>query len=104
MITFHFLSSKPYVRDLLGLIPSFFRESDPRSAIEQIDEAYAHGGGWRPIPGWTFDAESMEITYGDETYRPFAYATLHGETIFVYPYAWVCVVAADGTFQVARID
>lgn len=39
--------------EMLGLIPSFLSESDPRPAREQFDENYQHGGGWRPLPNFT---------------------------------------------------
>lgn len=110
MITFTMLSTKSYHRDLLGLIPTFFSETDPRSAAEQIHEAYVYGGGWHPLQGWKYAEDTGQIVYpGDPPLRPFAIAILHGssprpETILVYPYAWVAIVQADGSFEVSRID
>lgn len=93
-------------RDLLGAIPFFLDENDPRPAAEQFDEAYAHGGGWRPLPGWKLDSNA-HITYpGDETLAPVAYTRLRDEAIFVYPHAWVCVakVGKPDEFAVSRMD
>ena len=35
---------------VVGRIPEFFDETDPRPAREQADENYAHGGGCHPTP------------------------------------------------------
>lgn len=93
--------------ELLGFIPQFLTESDPRSVAEQFNESYAHGGGWQPFGAtqWKFNAETGSLTYpGDPSYSPVAKATLREETIWVYPHAWVCIAQADGSFEVARMD
>lgn len=93
------------VADIVGYIPTFLSESDPRSAKEQIDTAYAHGGGWEPFNGFTMDKETGTITYpGDPPMKPAAIAKLHDETIVVYPYAWVAIFQKDGSYEIARID
>jgi hypothetical protein len=46
--------------DDLGFIPEFFNPHDPRPAREQLDTAYAHGGGWHPLSGWTFDYKTSQ--------------------------------------------
>lgn len=95
----------PRGADILGLIPAFIFESDPRSAAEQFNERYAHGGGWRPMSGWGLEPGSFALKYpGDPALHPVAGAWLREERIFVYPYAWVAIVQADGSFEVARMD
>jgi hypothetical protein len=37
----------------LGFIPQFLHADDPRSAAEQIDASYQHGGGWKPKAGYS---------------------------------------------------
>jgi len=89
---------------LLGFIPSFLVEDDQRSAREQIEDRYAHGGGWLPAANWTL-GEDLSITYdGDERYDPVAFTRLRGETIAVYPHAWVAIIQPNGTFEVSRCD
>lgn len=107
MIYFHStgLVSVTQLPDLLGLIPAMLSRDDPRPAKEQFDEHYAHGGGWRPIEGWTLTWPGGSLFYsGDPPLRPLAQAQLHGELIIVYPHAWVCIKQADGSFEVARLD
>lgn len=96
---------EPRARDLLGLIPSFLREADPRPAREQIDTAYAHGGGWRPFRGFTVLNGSGVIQYpGDSALEWIAAAFLRDEVIRVYPHAWVSITQPDGSTEIARMD
>lgn len=95
--------------DLIGLIPEFLSELDPRPAAEQFNERYAHGGGWYPMDGWQFTSFNGIKYPGDPVYLPVARIDLHTgkdrpETIFVYEHAWVAIVQADGTYEVARMD
>lgn len=94
----------------LGIIPQFFSEADPRSAREQLHEAYAHGGGVMPFPGFKLklDRESpgrATITYpGDPAYRVYGWTWLREELILVFNYAWVVIVQPDGDFIATRCD
>lgn len=100
--------------DLVGIIPQFLSEDNPRPAAEQFDEHYAHGGGWRPMSGWTATHEAsdvpgfhsvLHIQYpGDPAYAPVAHIALGDESIWIYPHAWVAIEQADGSVEVARMD
>lgn len=102
MLAFTSLHSR--ADDLVGLIPSFLSENDPRPAAEQFNERYAHGGGWAPLRGWRLRADNSIQYPDDPSLSPVAMMWLHDETIFIYPHAWVCIVQADGTYEVARMD
>lgn len=45
----------------LGYLPGFFDAADPRPARQQIDQNYGHGGGWRPMEGWTMNPGSKVL-------------------------------------------
>jgi hypothetical protein len=90
--------------DALGYLPHMISEWDPRSAREQLDDAYRHGGGWVPIHGHTLAADYTLQYPGDPPIEPFAIAKLRGETILVYRGSWVAVVQPDGSFEVCRMD
>ncbi len=95
----------PRGRDLVGWIPMFLKEDDPRPAREQFNQRYAHGGGWNPFPGFTYDAAKLTITYpGDPPYRAVAKIELREEMILVFPHAWVAIVQPDGAIEVSRMD
>jgi hypothetical protein len=94
-------------REVLGLVPWIFDDNDRRPAHQQIDERYAHGGGWFPIPGWSFNPQTMVLTYpGDKPYHPIAVATLPhtAEVLIFYPYSWLAIVQRDKSFEVMRLD
>ena len=104
-----------HLTDAVGLIPAFFDPSDARDAREQIEDNYAHGGGWRPHPTpehWTFDPQTLTVTYDDkdpyeepEQYHALASAKLpNGQAIIVFQSAWLLVVDPDGKWQIARVD
>lgn len=107
MIHFKNLTTYPdySVQEALGYIPHFLSENDPRSAKEQINQNYSHGGGWSPMPGWLLSPTSRSIRYpGDDPLQAVAEARLRSETILVYPHAWVAIVQEDGSYEVARMD
>lgn len=91
--------------DACGFIPSFLSEEDPRPAREQIDERYEHGGGFVPLRGGKI-VDKMWTYPGDPPMAPIASLTLHGgaETIYIYPAAFVAIVASDGTATMTRLD
>ena len=91
--------------DIIGYLPTFVSAADPRPAREQMDDAYAHGGGWRPSNGFALDANDGSLHYPDDPPMPvLAAAELRDETINVYPHAWVGIVQKDGSFEVCRMD
>ncbi len=100
IITYH-----SRAHDLIGLIPTFIDESDPRPTREQLNENYAHGGGWRPMKGWKMCLPDHAIYYpGDPELLPVAKIEFREDALFIYPHAWVMLVAADGTHEIARMD
>jgi hypothetical protein len=88
----------------LGLIPHFFDEADPRSAIEQVDANYAHGGGWSPIPGFTVGPGSVGHYPGDAPFEPLAIGLFRDETVIYYAGSFVAIINGAGLYQVARLD
>lgn len=97
-------------QDHLGILPEFFVDSDPRPAKEQLNERYAHGGGYRPIKGFKLSNEGMFIKYpGDERLKPLAKATLHPgteqeEELYFYESSFLLILQLDGDFTVVRVD
>jgi hypothetical protein len=89
--------------EMLGYIPSFFSENDPRPAREQIDENYKHGGGWRPFKG--FKMLDNGIKYPGDPLIPLCFEMkLRDETIRYYDGAWLAIIQPDGSFEICRID
>ena len=92
----------------LGLLPSMIDPADKRSAAEQFDANYQHGGGWRPQEGWVRIGDSGVIAYKDSDdppLAPIAAAKMRGEIILVYPYSYVAIIQqSDGSFEVCRMD
>jgi hypothetical protein len=88
---------------MLGFIPEFLDERDPRPAVAQIDDAYRHGGGWRKFEGFTMHEAGIKYP-GDPLMRLLAEGKLRDEAIRVYESAWVAVVQPDGSYEIARLD
>lgn len=89
--------------DMLGLLPYFLFESDPRPAREQLDDRYAHGGGWSPFRGFTMTSTALEYP-GDPPMLLLAEAWLRDETLRFYEGEWLAVVQPDGSYEVSRVD
>jgi hypothetical protein len=95
----------PRAADLVGFIPEFLWEHDQRPAKEQFNERYAHGGGWQPFEGFWVGSEDKSLNYPeDPPILPVAKIKFRQETIYVYPHAWVMIVQADGSHEIARMD
>lgn len=92
--------------DHLGLIPTFLAPSSSLPAREQLDYAYSHGGGWRPLNDvFTLGEDNQLISkYDEPDLHPLAQTKLRDEEIFFYDHAWVVIKQPDGSFEVSRMD
>jgi hypothetical protein len=90
--------------DILGFIPTFFDLDDPRSAREQIDVNYAHGGGWHPFSGFKLLANGDLHFPEDPPTKLLATSRFRDEKIFFYEHGWLRVEQPDGTWEISRID
>lgn len=88
----------------LGLLPEMLDDQDPRSAREQLNEAYAHGGGWDPFNGFRLTDKNGLAYPGDPTLKPIAQAKFRNELIVFYDCAWVAIIQPDRSFEVCRMD
>jgi hypothetical protein len=111
MITFRSASGHPLAydpdRSPVGYLPAFFNEDDPRSAKEQINENYQHGGGWRCFsdPAFTMSKDHTSLAYPDDPpMRLIAMAKLRNEKLFFYEGSWLAIVQPDGSHEIARVD
>lgn len=97
--------------DHLGMLPSFVSAVDERPAKDQINVAYAHGGGWhgstdrfrlnqsKPIPSL------RSIQYPDESFRLIAQVQLRDELIMLFENAWVAIKkSGQDEVEVALVD
>jgi hypothetical protein len=87
---------------LLGYIPDFLDETDPRPAKEQIDDRYI--GGWMPQPGWTIGPDGSFRYPGDPPMVPQVSIEFNGELLLLLRYSFLAIVQRDGSFEVARLD
>lgn len=90
--------------DMLGYIPGFLSENDPRPAREQLDTAYSHGGGWTPFHGFTILPDGNLKYPGDPPVELLAETHLRNETIRFYNHSWVCIIQPDGSYEICRMD
>lgn len=90
--------------DMLGYIPSFLNEDDPRSVREQLDSAYSFAGGWQPFKGFKMLSNGDLAYPGDPPTRLLAETKLRNETIRFYEHAWVAIVQEDGSYEICRMD
>lgn len=89
---------------MLGFIPSFLSEADPRSAREQLDDNYRHGGGWSPFQGFTVLPDGNLKYPGDPPTQLLAEAKLREEVIRFYEHSWVSITQPDGSVEIAHLD
>jgi hypothetical protein len=87
----------------IGFIPLWLDEGDPRSAAQQLDAHYQHGGGWRPQEGFKLQGHKLKYP-GDPAMKPLAFTALRNEMVLIYPYGYVVVLQEDGSFEACRMD
>jgi hypothetical protein len=91
--------------EMLGIVPSFLDEADPRDAKTQLDAGYHYGGFWMGADQGVRLGDDDAMLYPDDPPQPvLAEARLRDERILFYPGEFVGVVAADGSFAVQRMD
>jgi hypothetical protein len=94
----------PDAIDLVGDLPAWLNENNPKPAREQLNDAYRHGGGWHPIKGFIMYGDYSIRYPGDPVLHPVATAQLRDELILFYPHSWVCIMQPDKSFEIARMD
>lgn len=88
----------------LGELPYMLNSNNPKSAREQLNDGYPHGGGWNPFNGFCL-GKNNSLTYpGDPPLKPLAEAKLREETIILYSHSWVAIIQPDRSFEVCRMD
>jgi hypothetical protein len=88
--------------EMLGFLPSFLDEEDPRSAREQFNTNYI--SGWNPTPGFKMQANG-DLSYSkDLPTKLLMEARFRDETIRFYQHAWVAVIQPDGSYEISRMD
>ena len=90
--------------ETVGFLGDMLNDLDPRSASEQFDANYQHGGGWRPFKGFVLQGDGKLKFPGDPAYKPVATARLRDERITLYPYGWVMIQQTDGSYEISRMD
>jgi hypothetical protein len=86
-------------------LPDILLASDPRPVREQLDDRYAHGGGFRPMKGFTMTGDYVLHYPGDPPFKPAAFSTFGDEIVIFYPQcSLLCVLQLDASFEVTRVD
>ena len=92
--------------ELMGYIPNFLDDNDPRPACEQINEKYSYGGGWSPLvpKRWTMLSGERLKYPEDPPLSPMCELRMRDERIVLYPSSVVAIIQPDGSFEVCRLD
>ena len=92
-----------------GHLPMIFLEEDPRSAQEQAETNYAHGGGWMSFEGFTLGGSKengFTLNYPeDQPMNELSRADFHDQTLVLFEGSWVAIIEEDDTMSdVSRMD
>jgi hypothetical protein len=94
-----------YPFSALGFLPDILDAGDKRPVKDQLEDRYAHGGGWRPIKGFTMDNDRVLHFPEDPPFHPAAMTAIGDEIVIFYPNcSLLAVIAKDGSFEVTRVD
>ncbi len=95
--------------EVAGMLPMMFDEYDNRTAQEQANANYSHGGGWMPFKGFTLGGSSKRgftLNYPeDRPMRELSRSDFHNQTLVLFEGSWVAIIEADGSLSdVSRMD
>jgi hypothetical protein len=92
--------------DDLGFLWDILIPDDTRTVKAQLDDRYAHGGGYEPFPGFKLERMTMRLKYpGDPPLRPSAMTQIGDEKVFYYQKgSWLLILQPDDTYEVTRVD
>jgi len=88
----------------LGFIPDMLSENNPKSATQQLNDGYQHGGGWTPFNGHALLPDNSIKYPGDPPHKPIAEMRLRDELILIYEHSWVAVIQPDRSYEICRMD
>lgn len=94
--------------DAVGFVLFMLNDDNPKSAQEQLDDGYQHGGGFTPFKGHTLHLNesgySLSYPGDDDPTLEVSRTKLRDETIVMFEHAWVAIIQPDGTYVIARMD
>lgn len=93
---------------LTGLLPLIISDRDPRPVKDQIEDRYAHGGGYRPLNGFKLKRPATSVLYlhypGDPPFYEVARTQVRDELVVLFDSSFVAIIQPDGSFAVTRMD
>lgn len=88
-----------------GWLPVIFQLGDPRPAKEQIEERYAHGGGWSPNEKFATLPDGRIQYPEDDPLAPMFWTQIDsGETLILFEGSWLRILRPDATSDIVRMD
>ena len=80
---------------LVGFLPGIFLTTDSRSAADQLNARYAHGGGYSPMNkfklAYSFDVGQALLEYpGGPTLQEVSRCKLHDEELILFDKLFSC--------------
>lgn len=90
-----------------GYLPLMLDERDPRSVQEQLNESYAHGGGWNSFSGFILSKRGGKyaLSYpGDPLMLEVSRAQFRDQLLVLFQYSWLGIIENDELLDVARVD
>lgn len=90
-----------------GYLPLMLDERDPRSVQEQLNESYAHGGGWNRFSGFVLSKRGGKyaLAYpGDPLMLEVSRAQFQDQLLVLFQYSWLAIIENDELIDVARVD
>jgi hypothetical protein len=90
----------------LGYLPDILLPDDPRPVQAQLEDRYAHGGGYRSsgFDKFRLDPGLVLQWPEDPPQHPLAATLIHDELVVLYPHALLLVMQPDGKWEVTRVD
>lgn len=91
------------------MLPIILLPNDPRPVAEQLDDRYAHGGGYRPS-GDKFTlighpAGDMALQYpGDPDFPEVSRCQINSQLCVLFSSSFMAIIEQDNSHVIVRVD
>lgn len=93
---------------VIGYLPNIILNEvyDSRPVVDQVNDRYAHGGGWHAFQGFKWNRITRTLRYPNDPpmHAVARFEASEKETVYVFDHGWTLIDRGLDDWEVARLD